>query len=74
MDRERAGLPGLLPNDSARMLIAMMTPSGAELARRWVTALMAVPEGEREAVVAAVERQIAREFGGVGGGDRDGAG
>lgn len=34
-----------------------------ELARRWLAALTLVPEPEREAIVEAVERQLAREFG-----------
>jgi len=33
------------------------------LARRWVAALMMVPEGERAAVVQAVEKRIVDEFG-----------
>lgn len=33
------------------------------LVRRWVSALMLVPAHERGSVVAAVEKQIAREFG-----------
>lgn len=44
------------------MLIEMMKPEGPELARRWVAALMLVPEAEREGVVEAVERQIVSEF------------
>ena len=47
-----------------RMLIDLLHPAGPELARRWVAALTMVPPNEREAVVAAVERQIAAEFGG----------
>lgn len=53
---------GLLPNDSLRMLVEVMKPMGPELARRWVAALTLVPESEREAVVEAVERQIASEY------------
>ena len=35
---------------------------GAELLRRWCAALLSVPADEREAVVAAVEGQLAREY------------
>jgi hypothetical protein len=35
-----------------------MQPMGAELVRRWVSALMLVHPSEREAVVSAVERQL----------------
>ena len=45
------------------MLIEMMQPSGAELARRWLAALTVVPREERESVVSAVERQIIAEYG-----------
>lgn len=53
---------GLLPNDALRMLVEVMKPMGPELARRWVAALTLVPHREREAVVEAVERQIASEY------------
>lgn len=36
----------------------MLRPATPELARRWLAALLAVPENERAGVVAAVERQI----------------
>lgn len=39
-----------------------MKPAGPELARRWLAVLTLVPEGDREAVVRAVERQIHAEF------------
>jgi len=45
------------------MLVEVMKPMGPELARRWVAALMLVPDSEREAVVQAVEQQIASEYG-----------
>ena len=44
------------------MLIDLTEPVGAELSRRWLAALLLVPEGEREAVIEAVERQVAREY------------
>ncbi len=33
------------------------------LVRRWVTALMLVPESDRESVVSGVEARIVEEFG-----------
>jgi hypothetical protein len=54
------------------MLAELLKPAGPELARRWLTALLLVPEHERESVVEAVERQIVREFAdGEAGGDGD---
>ncbi|USO00305.1 MAG: hypothetical protein H6810_06510 [Phycisphaeraceae bacterium] len=44
------------------MLIELLKPAGPELARRWLAALLLVPESEREAVVDAVERQIVGEY------------
>jgi hypothetical protein len=41
-----------------------MKPIGMETARRWIAALMLVPEDQREAMVDAVESQILAEFGG----------
>jgi hypothetical protein len=35
---------------------------GPELARRWVAALLLVPESERESLVKAIEEQIVREY------------
>ncbi|MEZ6241869.1 MAG: hypothetical protein R3B57_02400 [Phycisphaerales bacterium] len=40
-----------------------MRPGSPELARRWVAALMLVPEDRREGIVEAVERQIVEDFG-----------
>tara|TARA_Y100001933_G_scaffold72643_1_gene74188 strand:+ start:951 stop:1109 length:159 start_codon:yes stop_codon:yes gene_type:complete len=45
------------------MLIEMMRPTGPELARRWLAALMLVPRDQREAVVASVEQRVVEEFG-----------
>ncbi|HLO40938.1 MAG TPA: hypothetical protein VK176_07945 [Phycisphaerales bacterium] len=39
-----------------------MQPLGPELVRRWVAALMLVHASEREAVVSAVERQLAHLY------------
>lgn len=46
------------------MLVELLRPAGPELARRWLAALLLVPEGERGAVVASVERRIVEEFAG----------
>jgi hypothetical protein len=45
------------------MLTELLRPMGADLARRWLAALSLVPEAEREAVVAEVERSIVDEYG-----------
>lgn len=48
------------------MLIELLKPTGPELARRWVAALLVAPEEDRAAIVEAVEARIYREYG-VGG-------
>jgi len=45
------------------MLTELLRPCGPELARRWLAALMLVPEDERQRVVEAVEAQIVRDYG-----------
>ncbi|MEM7623685.1 MAG: hypothetical protein AAF235_10845 [Planctomycetota bacterium] len=45
------------------MLIEMLKPAGPDLGRRWLAALLLVPDAERASVVAAVEQQITEEFG-----------
>ena len=57
------GSDPLLPNEHMRMLIEMMRPTGPELSRRWLAALMLVPRDQREAVVASVEQRVVEEFG-----------
>lgn len=52
----------LLPNDHLELLIELMRPGSIELARRWVSVLMLVPESEREAIVEAVEAQIVADY------------
>lgn len=52
-----------MPNDHLRMLIQLLRPTTPDLARRWVAALLMVPEDERTGVVEAVEARIAAEFG-----------
>lgn len=69
----------LSPSDELKMLVELLRPAGAELGRRWLAALLLVPAGEREAVVAAVERRIVEEFCGEEGaagasGERAGGG
>ena len=44
------------------MLIELLRPTGPELARRWLAALMLVPEREREEVVAAIEKKIVATY------------
>ena len=44
-------------------MIELMKPMGVELSRRWVAALMLVPEDDREAVVEAIEEKIADQYG-----------
>ncbi|CAN5748604.1 hypothetical protein BH11PLA1_BH11PLA1_07590 [soil metagenome] len=46
-----------------RTLIELLRPGSADLCRRWLAALLIVPERERSAVVSAVEARIVAEFG-----------
>lgn len=46
------------------MLVELLRGSGVELGRRWLAALLLVPEGERAAVVESVRRKIVEEYGG----------
>lgn len=50
------------------MLIDLMKPAGPAIARRWLSALLLVPEDERERVVSAVEQSIVAEFAPEGSG------
>ena len=52
-----------LANDHVRTLIELLRASGPELGRRWLAALLVIPEAERPGVVRAVERRVAEEFG-----------
>lgn len=45
------------------MLIELLRPTGPELARRWVAALLLVPEDERADVVDSVEKRIVETYG-----------
>ncbi len=44
--------------DHVRMLIELLQPTGPDLARRWLAALLLVPREDRQAVVASVEDRI----------------
>lgn len=44
------------------MLVELLRPGSIDLARRWVAALLLVPENEREGVVASVERRIVEVY------------
>jgi hypothetical protein len=44
-------------------MIELMKPVGAQTARRWISALMMVPEDQREPLVEAIEAQILAEYG-----------
>lgn len=41
------------------MLIELLRPAGVELSRRWLAALLLVPEHERRSVVESIEARIA---------------
>jgi|GEM_PF-1666158 len=56
------GSPGLSPADHLRLLTDLLRPGQIELARRWVAALMLVPEDEREAMVEAIEQRIVETY------------
>ncbi len=44
------------------MLVDLLRPAGADLARRWLAALLLVDEADRPALVAEVERRVARHY------------
>ncbi len=44
------------------MLLDLCKPESMPLIRRWVAALMLVPEDQRESIVQAVEKQIVTDF------------
>lgn len=53
----------LSPSDHLRLLVDLLKPIGPELARRWVAALILIPEEERLAVIESVEAEIVRQYG-----------
>lgn len=70
---ERGELPTLFPSDHVRMIVELLRPAGPELGRRWLAALLLVPEAERVAVVEAIEAKLASTYGrphAPGGGER----
>lgn len=60
---EPSSSPTPLPSDHLRLLVELLKPGVAELARRWVAALLVVPEDERAGVVASVERRMIEVYG-----------
>lgn len=44
------------------MIVELLRAGTPDLARRWISALLLVPEGEREGVVASVERRIVEMY------------
>lgn len=58
----RGASPTPSPNDHVKTLIELLKPGAADLARRWLAALLLVPAAEREEVVKAVEAQIVAEY------------
>ena len=44
------------------MLVEILRPAGAELARRWVACLLLAPESERAEIVASVERRMSELY------------
>jgi hypothetical protein len=46
------------PGDHVRAIVELLRPATPDLARRWLAALLLVPEDERAAVVSEVERSI----------------
>jgi hypothetical protein len=44
------------------MLVELLRPATPELARRWVAALLLVPEAERAAVVESIEARIVETY------------
>jgi len=45
------------------MIVELLRPAGPELGRRWLAALLLVPEAERVAVVEAIEAKLATTYG-----------
>lgn len=51
-----------MPTDHVRLIVELLRPAGPDLARRWLSALLLVPEDEREVVVSSVEARIAESY------------
>lgn len=58
----QSGSQGLSPNDHLTMMLELCKPESMGMVRRWVAALMLVPEDQREGIVQAVEKQIVDDF------------
>jgi len=56
----------LSPSDHLKLLVDLMKPIGPETARRWVAALLLIPEDERLAVIESIEAEIVRQYGSCG--------
>jgi|GEM_PF-1403875 len=52
----------LNPSDHVRMIVELLRPTGPDLARRWLAALLLVDISDRESVVDSIERQIAETY------------
>ena len=57
-DENRDESPTPSPNDHVRTLIELLRPAGPDLARRWLAALLIVPDEDRTGVVEEVERRV----------------
>ena len=48
--------------DHVQMMIELLQPTGPDLARRWLAALLLVPREDREAVVESIEDRITATY------------
>jgi len=55
---EQSGSQMPSQGDHIRMLIELLQPTGPDLARRWLAALLLVPREDRQSVVESVEDRI----------------
>jgi hypothetical protein len=60
----------LSPADHVHLLTELLRSASPDLARRWLHALLRVPEPEREAMVLALEARVLAEFGPLPGVDQ----
>ena len=54
--------PRLSPNEHLKLLVEILRPESVELSRRWLAALLLVPEEDRAALVAEIERRIVHTY------------
>lgn len=52
----------LSPNDHVKAIIDLLRQGSPELARRWLAALLIVPDNERESVVSAIEQRVSELY------------